>query len=369
MANVTNEKVKRTYLSWLRDARGLSEMTIVAVERAIGQYEDYSHYEALGKFNQTRAVGFKDWLKDRKVNGNRISATTVYHTLRHVKDFFAWLSTQPGYRTKINSDHVTYLCLDKKTNAMVTAPKHVKSPSLEYVIKLCASIRVSDDVTFRDRALISCLLLSGARDKALATLPLACFDRKNLVIHQDPARNVATKFSRAFSTTLLPFDEQLVQFLIEWSNHLEHDLLFSGSDPLFPRTKPSIARDSGITSSGEVEPIFWRTTGPIREILRKRAEATGLEYYKPHAFRHAAAKLARESCRTMHEFKAVSLNLGHRRLDTTMMTYGALDDSEIHDVVSNLQFGKQEGDCGIAEIDRAIDVLNRLKRRGDSDRD
>jgi len=358
-----NEKMKRKYFRWLREARGLSESTISAIEKAIGTYEDFTDDEDFGKFGQRKAIRFKEHLLARKYHGKPLSATTVYHYLRNLKDFLAWLSEQPGYKSKIHLDCVSYLSLEKKLVREATSRRMTKIPSLAYVKNLCESIEVSSNIDMRDRAIIAFLLLSGMRDSAIATLPLGCYDPESHIISQDPSRGVATKFSKCFYSVLLPFDEELVRIVDDWSVYLSNELGFGSGDPLFPRTKIEQIPDGCSFIATGVEARFWSGGGPIRRILLERSKAAGIDYYKPHSFRHAAIQLAMKFCGTAEDIKALSQNFGHENVGTTMMTYGKLRDQDVLEVVRNIDFTPTSSDTDqqevVAEMER---LLKKMKK-------
>lgn len=357
-----NEKIKRKYLKWLKEARGLADATIRATEKAIWLYEDFTDHEDYAAFNQKRAVGVKRWLEQRKHQGKPISVTTTYHHLRNLKEFFTWLSGQTGYKSKISIDNISYLSLDKKKVREATASRLVKAPSLEWVKTLAGSIKVETEIDERDRALIAFLFLSGMRDQAIATLPLGCFNRETLVIDQDPAKGVQTKFGKPMTTVLLPFDDGLVEYVVRWAEYLEKTKLFGNTDPLFPRTRVE-QMSGGLTFiAREVEPVFWKKTGGIRRIVKERAAVNNLPYYHPHSFRHAAVRLAMKHCRNAEEMKAVSQNFGHENVGTTMMTYGTLDYQRVSEVLSEVDFGESTTEQSNEEIDAAIKLLQGLKR-------
>jgi site-specific recombinase XerD len=335
-----NEKIKRKYFKWLAEACGYSEATVNSIENAIWHYEDFSQNADYAGFSQSKAVGFKKWLSDRKYRGKAISVTTIYHHLRHLKGFFTWLSGQSGYKSKINRDNISYLSLEKKKVREAISARSIKFPSLEHIQRLVKSIDIKTEIDKRDKALISFLFLSGMRDKAIATLPLACFNRKTLEIQQDPKLGVDTKFGKVITTTLLKFDDDMIKCIIEWSNYLEKEKLFGSSDPLFPRNKIERQKGGLTFVSYRVEPLFWKTTGSIRQIMESRSARAGLDYYHPHSFRHAAIHLAMKKCRNAEDMKAISQNFGHEYVGTTMMTYGNLDDFRVHEIVGGLDFSE-----------------------------
>jgi integrase/recombinase XerD len=199
-----------------------------------------------------------------------------------LKDFFSWLSGQPGFKSRIDPFDIQYLKLAKKEARMATAAPRQEFPTLEQVQALCGSIVPKTEVDRRDRALIAFTLLTGMRDKAVITLPTECFDADKLLIHQDPQRGVQTKFSKTISTMIFRFDEELLGVVLDWYRFLREEKLFGNTDPLFPRTKLEQKSEMDLSFDGtEVDCAFWATTQGIRNIFKRRAEAAGLRYYSP----------------------------------------------------------------------------------------
>jgi len=340
-AKLKNEKIKRAYFAYLNGARGFSELTVQAIEQALWKYEECVQEADFGKFNTKTAKGFKDWLETRKGGrtGAGLSLASQYHILRHVRDFFTWLSGQPGYKSRINPFDVQYLKLDKKKSRMATTAPRQEFPSLEYVQTLCRSIVPKTEVDHRDRALIAFTLLTGMRDKAVITLPLECFDVEKRLINQDPQKGVLTKFSKTIPTMIFQFDEELLKHVLDWYRFLKEQKLFDNAAPLFPRTKLEQRSETDACFEGtDVESVFWATTQGIRDVFKRRAEAAGLRYYSPHKFRHTATVEAFKHCRTAEELRAISQNFGHENIGTTFSTYGKLADYQVEDIIARMNF-------------------------------
>jgi len=360
--SIKNEKIKRKYLRRLREAEGLAKTTVLCAEKAICLYEDFTRHEDYALFNLNKAVGLKKWLLKRTHKGKAISITTVHHYLHQLTRFFTWLSDRPGYKRRITADSVSYLSLDKKKVREVTAKRLVDSPSLDYVDKLADSIVIETEIDRRDQALIAFLLVSGMRDKAVATLRLGCFDRQTLKVDQDPAKGVQTKFGKSFVSVLFPFSDRLIEYVVGWAEYLERSKLFAPTDPLFPRSKVEQERGGLTFVATGIDRGFWKGTGSIRSILLKRSKKAGLPYFHPHIFRHAAIYMARKQCRNAEEIKAVSQNFGHEDVGTTMMTYGDLDQYRVIDVISGMDFRDKRGKVSESTLRREIEkILDKTK--------
>jgi integrase len=356
--NGKNERVKRRFFSWAKEAQGYSDSTVNNIEKAILLWEDFTKHEDFWKYKPNKAAEFKKWLKKREFRGKIISLTTYHTYLRYLIKFFSWLSWQPGYTSKIRRDTVAYLTISEKEERIATQQNPVKYPPLEYVIKLTDSIKINSEIDLRDRALISFTLLSGMRDKAIVTLPLGCFDEESLTVSQNPRQGVQTKFSKYIPSTLFKFNDNLLDYVIEWVKHLKAKG-FGSQDPLFPRSKTGKGEDNlSFEPATEVEPEFWKSTGMMREIFKKRSKDAGLLYYPPHTFRHLAVDQALKHCRTGEQIKAISQNFGHEHIATTLCSYANYDPARLSEILKKLDFSEKPSESLEDKIDM---LLRRLK--------
>ncbi len=69
----------------------------------------------------------------------------------------------------------------------------------------------------------------------------------------------------------------------------------------------------------------------------------GLKYRSPHAFRHGHIHYGLERAKTMADFKAVSLNVMHSKIQTTDEVYSRLSVEDVHTRVRHLGHAKQRG--------------------------
>lgn len=339
-SNLENEKIKRKYYDFLKESQGYSDATITAVKKSIYRYEEFTDFEDFSKFNKKKAVEFKKWLEEKldPRSQKQISITTCYNYLKSLKDFFKWLSYQPNYKSKINFMEVEFLKLPKEKARIANAQKRERYPSLEQVKQVVSSIQVNNEIDLRDRALISFTLLSGMRDSAITSLPLGCFDENTLQVSQDPKKGVKTKFSKTINSVLFKFDNDLLNYVLEWVRYLKEEKHFIDTNPLFPRNKVENAQGANIFVSNYVESEFWQSVTSMRDIFKQRFTDAGIEYFSPHCLRHSAVNTAISKCRNGHEIKAVSQNFGHEDVGTTMTTYGKISDTQVNNLISGMDF-------------------------------
>ncbi len=359
--NINNEKIKRKFIKRLREAEGLADSTIYKIEQAIFLYEDFTENSDFKTYNPDKAITFKNWLKKRKFNEKPISISTRHSYLRNLKKFFLWLSSEPGYINKIPLDSVAYLRLRLKDEKIATQYVPKDFPTREYVKKLVSSIEINSEVDQRDRAIISFTFLTGMRDSAIVTLPLACFDEENLTVEQDPGR-VHTKFSKYIFSIVFNFDNEMLNDVIRWKKHLVGKG-FGMQTPLFPRSKLEHQKDGlCFETATEVESVFWKNTGRIRAIFEKRAEDAELPYYAPHTFRHLTIYVALQYCRNFIQLKGLSQSFGHEDIITTLRIYANFSRQQLKQILGSMDFSGEPPETLEEKIDRIDKLLRESKK-------
>ena len=321
-----NEQLKRKFYEWLGASKGFSSETIKCYEKAIWLWEDFTNRADFALFNMTQAKDFKEWLKNKKkINSEEnISISYCYDNLRHLKVFFDWLSKQMGYKSKISQTAIEYLNLTRKEVREATQSKSVEYPTLEEIKTVIESLKGKTEIEMRDRALFSLAFLTGARISAIRTLPIKSFDKKDLILYQDPALGVQTKFSKKIVSVLIPFGyKETLDYFIEWFDYLEKQKKFKPNDPIFPATKIENGKENiSYYNTGEVENKFLKGSGSLRKIFEKRFKNVKIKYYHPHTFRHFWVKEISKLPLTEEEKKSISQNLGHENVGTTFGSYG-----------------------------------------------
>lgn len=101
--NANNERIKRRYLTFLKQAKGQNEASIDAVAKALVRFESYSKHKDFRAFHFEQAVGFKKHLANQLhyKTGKPLSLATLNSTVRYLKTFIGWLSQEVGYKSCI----------------------------------------------------------------------------------------------------------------------------------------------------------------------------------------------------------------------------------------------------------------------------
>lgn len=320
--NPENERIKRAYFIYLKEARRLSEHSIDAAAAALSRFEEYTKYRDFKRFHTLQAVAFKRKLAEQvnQRTGEPLSKQTLFTTLNALRSFFHWLAGQPGYRSHLSYGDGDYFNLSEKETRIAKAAPEKRVPSIEQVLHVVRAMPSATAIEQRNRALIAFTMLTGVRDGATASLKMKHVDIAEGKVVQD-AREVNTKFSKTFTTWFFPVGEEVRQIVIDWVAFLTKDMLFGPDDPLFPATLVKLGIDHQFEAAG-LSRIHWSSATPIRMIFKVAFTRAGLPYFNPHTFRRTLAQLGERLCRTPEEFKAWSQNLGHETVLTTFSSYG-----------------------------------------------
>jgi integrase len=367
-----NEVIKRRFYEYLKNSKGFSKETIGCYENAIWLWEDFSHKADFADFNKTTVGIFKDLLKTKKKANSQenISLSYCYDILRYLKFFFEWLSKQAGYKSRINQTAIDYLNLTRKEVREATQPKDIQCPTLEEIKTAIENIKGETEIEMRDKALFSLAFLTGARITAIMTLPMESFNKKDLILYQDPKLGVKTKNSKNITSALISFSyKEPLNYFLKWFDYLEKQKKFKPSDPIFPATKIENGKENlNYYNTGEVEPIFWKSSSSPRKIFEKRFEQAGVKYYHPHTFRHLLVKQISKLPITEEQKKAFSQNLGHEHTGTTFGSYGYghIETNRQIEVIRNIDFeGKKQEIKQFVDIEVARQLFKEMKENKD----
>lgn len=357
-----NERIKRQYFAFLKEAKRQSEDSVDAVAKALARFEADTHHRDFRAFHFEQAVAFKRRLADRdsQVTGEKLSKATLNSTLAYLKRFFQWLAQQPGYKSRLNYSDAEYFNLSEKDTRVATARRERPAPTLEQIRHVIATMPTDTEIGRRNRALVAFALLTGARDGALATLRLKHLDLAAGSVYQD-ARDVATKFSKSFTTYFFPVGPEVVKIVEDWVAYLRQQKLWGNDDPLFPATRIELGETRHFEAAG-IDRKSWSTASPIRAIFKQAFEEAGLPYFNPHSFRRTLAQLGETMCKTPEEFKAWSQNLGHEGVLTTFYSYGSVAERRQGEIIKEL--ARPEVGIQNRHTDDLAQALVRAMRQG-----
>lgn len=338
--NPENERIKRKYFAYLKEAKRQSEPTVDAAAKALSRFEEYMRHRDFKAFHFEQAMAFKRHLAEQTGvrSGEKLSKATLHATLTQLKQFFFWLAGQPGYRARLQYSDADYFNLSEKDTRIATAQRERRAPTLEQVRHVIQTMPDGNEIERRNRALVAFTLLTGARDSAIASMKLKHVDMTEGCVHQD-AREVKTKFSKTFTTYFFPVGGEIRKIVEEWVQFLREEKLWGNDDPIFPATRIVIGPSKQFEANGFARK-HWSTATPIRAIFREAFERGGLPYFHPHSLRKTLARLGEQTCKTPEEFKAWSQNLGHEQVLTTFMSYGDVRQDRQGEIIRTI--GRQQ---------------------------
>jgi integrase len=318
--NEENERIKRRYMHFLREAKGCDTVTVDKAAEAILRFERSTGFKPFKRFHIDQAMAFKQKLAAEKNTrtGAPLSKATIDSTLRAVKAFVLWLADQSGYKSRIAYADAQYFNLNAKDARAAHAQRDTPYPTPEQCRHAFGQMPATTPLQRRDKALFAFLMLTGARDGAVASLRLKHIDLVECCVYQD-GRDVNTKFAKTFTTWFFPVDAAYLQAFRDWIAFLREDQLFGPADALFP--KPLMGVRNGSFACLGLSCETYSNAGKIRAVVKDAFTSAGLPPFGPHSFRKTLGILANDHCKTPEQFKAWSLNLGHENIATTLSAY------------------------------------------------
>ena len=331
-----NTRIKRKYLVWLKDAKGLSEASVGRAAASIDRYLEHTKGTDLGALHAEKARAFKRQLEasTNARTGKPLSAGSIDGTLRDLKAFFTWLADQPGYKSKVSHADAAYFTPSKRLAKSAHGGRWVPHPSPEQVRHAILSMPSDTVVARRDRATMALWFMSGARDGALMSLRLANVDLAAgcVAFH---GRDVETKNGKVFTTWFFPVGSDIRNILEEWMRELRTGMLWGPGDPVFPKKAVGHDADGDFEAKSLVRQPY-AGAGAFVRVCKGAFEAVGLPAYTPHLIRKTLVDLATQHCRTPEEFKAWSQNIGHEDVMVTFRSYGMVSQGRQRELISRM---------------------------------
>lgn len=338
--NPENERIKRAFLNFKANSDQKDVKTLDKISAAIFRYEQATNFRCFKTFNLEDAKRYKDVIartKNQKT-GELLATATVDAELRMVKDFFKWLPWQPGYKSKLSPEYANYFNNSAKNTRIAHAQRLIRSPSMAQCAHAFDQMPSATIIDRRNRAVFAFLMLTGARDGAIASLSLKHIDLIEGQVFQDP-REVNTKNGKTLYTWFFPVGNQYRACFEAWVNELRNDLLFGPDDPLFPKPKIEVVEGIGFQATG-LSADGYANAQFIRKLVKEAFVNAGLFPFIPHSFRKTLVKHGDEVCKTREQFKAWSMNLGHADIATTLGSYLQISIDRQGDLIKALEQAK-----------------------------
>ncbi len=356
-----NERTKREYFIYQKEAKGRSEASIDGIAKALNRFETYTRFRDFKAFHIEQVKGFKAHLGEQMNvrTGKRLSAATLYSTLGALKAFFQWLAGQPGYKSRISYADAEYFNLSEKEIRIATARRCKSGPTIDQIRRVLASMPAQTDLERRDRAVIVFPLLTCARVGAIASFKLKHIDLAARKIEQD-AREVKTKRSKTFTTNFFPVGDDLLEILVNWVSYLRTEKGWGDDDPLFPATEVAIGPNQRFVPIGLARK-HWSGTASIRRIFKNAFAGAGVPYANPHGFRNTLMQLAYELRLSPEEMKAWSQNFGHDSILTTFCSYGEVSPHRQAEIMRDLATPRSADSSKNEIAQRLVELASQLQ--------
>lgn len=319
--NEENERVKRKYFHWAQNADRKDEKTIIKIASAILRFESSTNFKSFKQFNTEQVVSFKRKLEKEtnKKTGKPLSKSTIDGILRELRGFFKWLADQQGYKSRISHSDALYFNNSMKDSRIARAHRNTRYPTMEQALHAFTQMPNETDIERRNKAAFAFLMLTGARIAAITTTRLMHIDLVEECVYQD-AREMDTKGSKTFTTWFLPVDQIYWDTFIGWVNYLRNDKLFGNEDALFPKPEMGTSEETGFKVIGLLRDPY-SSSSKLRDVIKQAFASAGLPVFSPHTFRKTLVRHIDKICDTREQFKALSLNIGHDDVATTMQAY------------------------------------------------
>ena len=311
--NIENERLK---MAWTKELfKDLHVSTVDQKLAALAEYEAATDYENLTALSEDSVARFIAATLARDV-----ASKTRNSTVRHVKAFFEWTVMAEHIKGKRAHGPIRSLRLSRKDKQAGRASKPRPVATLEQIRDTMLAMPKTSAVERRNRALMAFSIVSGARDGAIISMRLKHVDLIGKEVMQHPDE-VDTKGSRHIFTWFFPVGNEMIDEVADYIGFLREELGFGDDDPLFPSTSKAHDENDQFCRGG-LSKRRWAKAQPMRDVFREAFATNDLPYFNPHSFRKTLMALAYDLGLTGEELKAWSQNLGNKKLDTSINSYG-----------------------------------------------
>jgi len=221
---------------WQGYAGRYDEKTIVKHLAAIRYFEHFLSRKSFTKLRIEDFAAVRDDLKRRAnvTSDDRMSASSIKHTISYLGSFFDWLIGQEGFR-RLPRDFRGYLAVPKAILAKSAQTQQKDFPSIEDAEQLLLDMPAESLVEMRSRAIFALAFLGALRADTLASLQLQHVQVEQRLIIQDGGAS-RTKVGKSITIFWFPIARTFEEIVVDWIKQLRM-LGFQDTDALFPNTK------------------------------------------------------------------------------------------------------------------------------------
>jgi integrase len=317
--NAGNERLKRRYELYLREAKGQDEKSIDKVRAALVKFEECTKYKSFKAFHIEQARHFKDALSRAKnAHGKPLSLTTTDATLRLVKGFFHWLAGQQGFKKVVTYADVEYFNNNRNDARAAHAQRPVQFPTTQAAYHAFQAMAGKTDLERRDKAMFAFEMITGARAGATASLRLKHINLVDGLVYQD-GREVNTKARKTITTWFFPMHPDYLAYFTEWVTFLRNDKFFGAEDALFPKPEQRLVDGKFRYDTLSRDP--YANSAQVNAVFRGAFAQVQLHPYTPHSIRKTLGQEMSDRNLPLDAQKAWSQNLGHENFTTTVSSY------------------------------------------------
>ncbi|SLN34747.1 site-specific tyrosine recombinase XerS [Aquimixticola soesokkakensis] len=324
----------RILFAWQIYAGKYDAKTVDAHLISIRDFDRFCQGKSYSKVTKEDSGAYRKHLIERagqRTEQGGLSRATVQHRSSHLKQFFVWLSNEPGYRAL--SGVGGYFALPKGLKAMSGREKSKVFPSLAQAEAMLESLPARDLKERRDRAIFAMCFLAGLRESALISLRLGHVDLERKEVMHDGA-TLRAKNGKTFVVNWFPRTPAFAQVVLAWVEEVRA-LGLRDDDVLFPDAKV-LASAARWPLEGRETLTPMRTASAVDAVFARAGEGIGTRYL-PHSARDTLADLGSKLCRTTEQHKAWSLNLGHSSEEITRRHYAKVGDARKAEIFEDFE--------------------------------
>jgi integrase len=330
-----NERLKRRYEQYLREAKGQDEKSIDKVRAALVKFEQSTKFKPFKSFHIDQARQFKTALSRAKTSqGKPLSLSTTDATLRLVKGFFHWLAGQQGFKKVVSYADVEYFNNNRNDARAAHTQRKIQSPSKQAAHHAFQGMAESSELERRDKAMFAFLLITGARVGVVSSLRLKHINLVDGFVFQD-GREVRTKGRKDIKTWFFPMHPDFLACFADWVNFLRNDKLFGPEDALFP--KPERRLENGKFVFDRLSRENYANGAKVNEVFRGAFAQAQMIPFHPHSVRKTLGQELSDRNLPLATQKAWSQNLGHENFTVTVSSYLPVSDQQQGELIKGLK--------------------------------